>query len=503
MQWGETDALSLQASEWTVRLNGRTLVQDLDLAVPAMGCLAVLGESGSGKSSLLRLLSGAMADHPQLEQTGRVLYQGAPLTAQHAPALVKLSAKLLLAKTFDALLDVVRGQREHTRAEWAAFLTERLECWGFSELNAHWDDTVVSLSPLHQRVVAIARQALAQPPVLLIDDMCKGLNEYDCFLMLDFVRCLSADMAVIAALGQAREARHLRGHMVLLGRGAVVERGAIQDFMDDPTSAEGEAFLRESAVDLWVDLDDEDSLLPDTRAGQDTRASETWLGADPWRPDPVADSLQTQTPLIDMPSSLARQMPGEPLAWSQVKTLDAGHGCANAALPRPAQPVPANQGPRGFYWLLLGQLAGTPLPGLVGDLSHDLLALKQCHIRQLISLSPQSVDPELLAQHGICALHLAGTAGELPTPAQLRMLVRAMARMIERGQGVAVHCVSGNGRTGLLLAAYLMHQGLDVDAALAQVQASNPEFRLADPQRALLLATRNEVEPDCGMRRVA
>ena len=169
----------------------------------------------------------------------------------------------------------------------------------------------------------------------------------------------------------------------------------------------------------------------------------------------------------------------------------------------PAEPVPASLGPRGFYWLLPGQLAGMPLPGLVGDLSHDLLALKLCHIRQLISLSPQEVNPELLAQHGIRALHLAGTAGELPSPAQLRMLVRAMARMIERGQGVAVHCVSGNGRTGLLLAAYLMHQGIDVDAALAQVQASNPEFRLVASQRTLLLATLEEAGPDQGQRRVA
>ena len=66
MQWGETGGLSLQASEWTVRLDGRTLVQDLDLAVPAKGCLAVLGESGICKSSLLRMLSGDMALHPQL-----------------------------------------------------------------------------------------------------------------------------------------------------------------------------------------------------------------------------------------------------------------------------------------------------------------------------------------------------------------------------------------------------------------------------------------------------
>ena len=66
MQWGEAGELRLQASDWSVQLGGRTLIQHVDLAVPATGSLAVLGESASDKSSLLRLLSGAMAGHPQL-----------------------------------------------------------------------------------------------------------------------------------------------------------------------------------------------------------------------------------------------------------------------------------------------------------------------------------------------------------------------------------------------------------------------------------------------------
>ena len=558
MQWGEAGELRLQASDWSVQLGGRTLIQHMDLAVPATGSLAVLGESASDKSSLLRLLSGAMAGHPQLVQTGSAHYLGAPLAMGHAPPLVALSAKLLLASTFDALLEVVREQREHSRAEWTAWVAERLARWGFSELADHRDDTVFSLSPLHQRVVAIAREALAEPPVLLIDDPCKGLNDYDSFLLLDFVRSLSADMAVITALGQAREARHLHGHMLLLDRGEVVERGTVQDFLDDPATPEGRAFLLEGAVDFFLEVDEVDSW-PDTRWGADGRGlpaqgaqtadaashgeaasdaqvshaqiSDAQIGDAETRDteardaerrdmdrrgvDTLAESLHTQTPLIDMPSNLPGaplRLPGEPLSWSQVanpgtakaeavaQALDALDTRADGGHP---DHTPASLGPRGFYWLLPGQLAGMPLPGLVGDLLHDLVALKVCRIRQVISLSPQAIDPLVLAQHGIRGLHLAGTAGDLPTPAQLRMLVRAMARMIERGQGVAVHCVSGNGRTGLLLAAYLIHQGQDVDTALAQVRASNPAFRLVDAQRTLLLAMQDEGGPGQEQRQVA
>lgn len=427
MEWRED--LCLQASDWTVRVDGRTVLQDVDLALPAQGCVAVLGASGSGKSTLLRLLSGGMAGSPHVTQTGQVQYLGRAISPEHAPPLAKLSAPMLLATAADALLERVRLQFEHTRRQWHDWLCEQLMRLGFPELRTQLGERVVSLSPLHQRVVAIAREALAEPPALLIDDLGKDLDEYDRFLLLDFVRELSAERGVLAALGQVRDARRLPGRMVLMANGEVAETGELQAFLDDPQTESGTEFVN--------------SGLPG-EASQDGRAA-------------VAPGA--------MPSGGGKPPPPA------------------AALP---EPVPASMGPRGFYWLLPGQLAGMPLPGLVAALSHDLTALQRCGITQLLSLSQHPPDAHALANAGLKSMHLGGSNKEVPSPAQLRMLVRAMERWIDRGQAVAVHCLSGNSRTGVVLAAYLMHRGADIDQAEALVKAANPTFALNPAQREVL-----------------
>jgi len=61
-----------------------------------------------------------------------------------------------------------------------------------------------------------------------------------------------------------------------------------------------------------------------------------------------------------------------------------------------------------------------------------------------------------------------------PSPAQLDRGAAAIAEAIAAGERVAVHCGAGKGRTGTLLACYLVYQGLAADAAIARVRAVRP-----------------------------
>ena len=470
MQQGKSGDLCLLASDWTVRLHGRVLVQGIDLALTAQASLAVLGDAGSGKSSLLRLLAGAMTLHPQLQQTGSIHYLGAPLTQDNAPPMVGLSAKVLVATTFDALLACACLKAARTRADWMTWLDARMTGWGFGELRDHWDQRVVTLSPLHQRVVAIASEALAQPPLLLIDDLTKGLSEYDSFVLLDFVRELRTEMGVIVALNNPREARMLSGPMILLDRGAIVESGELDSFLDDPDTQVGVEFLYSGTIDFLIELGPDDTEQPP--AANSTLTIPGSLGEPSSQPDP-----------FNPPHALGLSNKLPPLAGE-------GHVPPSGPTRRYlSEHVPASFGPPGFYWLVPGVLAGMPMPGLVNGLAHDLAALKRCRVSSLISLSQEPVSADTLAQLGIRALHLAGPDHEIPSPAQLRMMVLAMSRRIAQGHCVTVHCKSGDARTGVLLAAYLMAQGAALEAAVALVEACNPAFKATAAQRAVLAHT--------------
>lgn len=107
--------------------------------------------------------------------------------------------------------------------------------------------------------------------------------------------------------------------------------------------------------------------------------------------------------------------------------------------------------------------------------------------------APDPGDAERLRRHGITAvvsltrrlpfrevpewmevLHLPVADMTPPTQAQLRQAVEFLDGAIRGGGRAAVHCVAGYGRTGTVLAAYLVARGLDPDEAIHRVRAARP-----------------------------
>ena len=64
----------LEVRDLTVRFDGTSAVDDVDLDVPAGSVTAVLGPSGSGKSTLLRAIAGL-----ELPAAGSITYDGRDL----------------------------------------------------------------------------------------------------------------------------------------------------------------------------------------------------------------------------------------------------------------------------------------------------------------------------------------------------------------------------------------------------------------------------------------
>jgi atypical dual specificity phosphatase len=164
---------------------------------------------------------------------------------------------------------------------------------------------------------------------------------------------------------------------------------------------------------------------------------------------------------------------------------------------------------RSFYWLLDGLLAGCGRPGFrrsgtrpqpgsgrfpahddspeaVAALEDDLLWLRERSIGAVLSLTESPLAVGAAERLGLAALHLPVDDLTAPTPRQFEHALAYIDEQTGRGRAVAVHCLMGQGRTGTVLAAYLIRGGAAPDAAIARLRAVCPgAIGVPEQERAL------------------
>lgn len=102
-----------------------------------------------------------------------------------------------------------------------------------------------------------------------------------------------------------------------------------------------------------------------------------------------------------------------------------------------------------------------------------LARLSDCGIAVLVNLHERRHDPARLDRHNMVEVHIPGKDFSPPSPGQVAIGVAAIDRAIAAGDRVAVPC-GGLGRTGTLLACYLVNHGLDPAEAIRRVRAARP-----------------------------
>jgi atypical dual specificity phosphatase len=125
---------------------------------------------------------------------------------------------------------------------------------------------------------------------------------------------------------------------------------------------------------------------------------------------------------------------------------------------------------RNFSWVVADAVAGCALP----QSPRSIKALAGAGITTVITLTEQPLPADWLAGTGIRVVHLPVADMDAPTAQQLAQAIEAIEASVQSGQRVAVHCLAGIGRTGTVLAAYLVHRGASAAEAIAEVRRLRP-----------------------------
>lgn len=140
-----------------------------------------------------------------------------------------------------------------------------------------------------------------------------------------------------------------------------------------------------------------------------------------------------------------------------------------------------------FYWVINGQLAGCSRPGAHGQsVASDLAILRGHGIQTMLTLTETPVVAHEIEAAGLDVLHLPVDDFHAPTTQQMLQALAYIESSLAENMPVAVHCLAGQGRTGTILAAWLLRSGLSADDAIAEIRALAPGAIESAPQIAAL-----------------
>src|SRR5450432_1474198 len=209
---------------------GETLIRAVDgisVKVPAGEFVALLGSSGSGKSSLLNLIAGL--DHPT---SGTVNVQGHNLAALsreelakyrlHAVGMVFQSFNLIPSMTLLENVELPMRFAEVDRRERSALARQSLERVGLSGRLSH---RPMELSGGEQQRASLARALINRPKLLLADEQTGNLDNRTGAEIMDFVREFneSLGMTIVMVTHERALAERYAKRMIFLADGKLID----------------------------------------------------------------------------------------------------------------------------------------------------------------------------------------------------------------------------------------------------------------------------------------
>ena len=104
---------------------------------------------------------------------------------------------------------------------------------------------------------------------------------------------------------------------------------------------------------------------------------------------------------------------------------------------------------------------------------NDLIALQIEGIGAIVSLTEHIPQP-LLGETNMRLLHLPIIDMTAPTNEQIQEFVDFINDALDDEVAVGVHCMAGLGRTGTMIACFLVSRGMGPDEAIAHVRTARP-----------------------------
>jgi branched-chain amino acid transport system ATP-binding protein len=224
------------------QFGGVIAVNDVSFDVQAREIVALIGPNGAGKTTTLNAVAG------MLPRGGEVLLDGEPLTAaaeqvvRRGIALVPQGRKVFPRMSVEENLFMGAYARGGTWRDAPKRFAPVYEV--FPRLAERRRQTASSLSGGEQQMLVIGRALLAEPDVMLIDELSLGLAPKMVDTLVDTIQAINAERGTAFLLVEqaATAALSIAASAYLLRKGQVVYSGSAETLRAD-TALLHEAYL--------------------------------------------------------------------------------------------------------------------------------------------------------------------------------------------------------------------------------------------------------------------
>ncbi len=206
----------------------KRIVDDITMQVPRGAVIAIVGPSGSGKSSFLRMLN--RLDEPT---EGTVFLDGQdykeipPRELRRRVGMVLQSPFLFPGTVADNLRFGPTQRGETVPDETIEHLLERVSLAGYASRD------VSRLSGGEAQRVSLARTLANSPEVLLLDEPTSALDERVKAEVEDLLRSIMADreLTCLIVTHDMQQAARMAKHVVVLENGSIVQSGSSEEVL--------------------------------------------------------------------------------------------------------------------------------------------------------------------------------------------------------------------------------------------------------------------------------
>jgi phospholipid/cholesterol/gamma-HCH transport system ATP-binding protein len=227
-----------QLENISIRYGPKVVMQNLSLDIVDGAITCIIGLSGAGKSTILRLLNGL-----KRPDAGRVFVRGQDITSLPERELIPIRQTIGFSFQFAALFDsltiaenVALPLREHTKlddAKIAARVSESLESVGLGNVENRYPS---ELSGGMVKRAGFARAVITNPQCVLYDEPTTGLDPIITHILTNTIKKLRDGLngTAVVVSHDLGSIYMMADYVAMLFEGAIIAYGTVEELRRSP-----------------------------------------------------------------------------------------------------------------------------------------------------------------------------------------------------------------------------------------------------------------------------